>query len=422
MRWRSELIALILVAAAAGPAAAERVARDPIPPADSFCAGLSGTCVPPPYVVLMSAFPAELQPLLAAAEITETIVAGNRTYHVGTLAGVRVVLVRVGIGLFNAATTTRAVLDRFQVSAIVFSGVAGSRFDIGDVTVPEEWTDGTTSVPVDASLFAIAQTLTSPPVALERCTAAPPDPPGPTVCLGYAPRIVTGGRGESAGFETLAVPCTPGGGAIFGCDEFLVVRARGAAALPTNAEDEETAAVARLARDAGVPFIAFRGVSDGAGDPLGLVGSFRQFAFYYVLSADNAAATATAFLQAWSLRDPGITGATGRRRGSPRIGAACDWERAAGPACAGQEPPRAITSRVARACGLVTQAAAAKPGSARARAAETRARKGWQRAVQLLKTNASPGFASDCRQALVGAVEARARTNSSGESRSVRSR
>jgi nucleoside phosphorylase len=63
------------------------------------------------------------------------------------------------------------------------------------------------------------------------------------------------------------------------------------------AEDMETAAVAAEAAARSLPFIAFRAVSDGAGDPLGLPGFPAQFFAYYPLAADNAAAAATAFLE-----------------------------------------------------------------------------------------------------------------------------
>ena len=403
---------LALLAAAADPArAAGGRGRHRPPPADPFCALHFGACIPPPYVTVMSAFPAELEPLLAEAHVTETIATGDRTCHVGKLAGVRVVLVRAGIGLVNAATTTRAVLDRFQVSAIVFSGVAGSRLDIGDVAAPAEWSDGTASFPVGASLLAVAQTLASPPVPLERCTPVPPDPPGPRVCLDHPPRIVAGGSGESADpFGGRAFPCTPGGGPIFGC-EALLAGPLVPDALPPDAMDMETAAVARVAGDAGVPYVAFRGVSDGSGDPLGLPGFPAQFFAYYRLAAENAAAVTTAFLAASNLSDTDRADrARGRRATSrrPRVAAACDWERAASPACAGERAPRAIKNRVARACRLLAKAAAATPGSAAARMAERWERKSWQRAARLLQSGRQPGLASDCRLALVGALEARA--------------
>ena len=59
----------------------------------------------------------------------------------------------------------------------------------------------------------------------------------------------------------------------------------------------ETAAAAREAAARGVRFIAFRAVSDGAEDPLGLPGFPAQFFAYYRLAATNAAIAVTAFLE-----------------------------------------------------------------------------------------------------------------------------
>jgi len=63
------------------------------------------------------------------------------------------------------------------------------------------------------------------------------------------------------------------------------------------AEDMETAVIAREAVGRGLRFIAFRAVSDGAADPLGLSGFPAQFFAYYRLAAGNAAAAVIAFLQ-----------------------------------------------------------------------------------------------------------------------------
>ena len=89
-----------------------------------------------PHVAVLSAFPAELAPLLERATIEETVVVGDRTFRVGRLGGVPVVLGITGIGMVNAAQTTRALLDRFPVVGVVVSGVAGSTRRIGDVDVP----------------------------------------------------------------------------------------------------------------------------------------------------------------------------------------------------------------------------------------------------------------------------------------------
>ena len=69
--------------------------------------------------------------------------------------------------------------------------------------------------------------------------------------------------------------------------------------------DEETAAVARIADDRAIPFIAFRALSDSStadhgGDPLMLPGFPVTFFFYAQLAADNAAAVALEFLARWN--------------------------------------------------------------------------------------------------------------------------
>ena len=60
----------------------------------------------------------------------------------------------------------------------------------------------------------------------------------------------------------------------------------------------ETAAIARSAAAHRIPFIAFRAVSDGSDDPLGLPGFPFQFLAYYRLAARNAAIASAAFVEA----------------------------------------------------------------------------------------------------------------------------
>jgi len=68
--------------------------------------------------------------------------------------------------------------------------------------------------------------------------------------------------------------------------------------------DNETAAVAAEAQARGIPFIGFRGVSDGPGDPLGLPGYPTQFFAYYRLAARNSAAAAMAFIEQVGQKKP----------------------------------------------------------------------------------------------------------------------
>ena len=63
-----------------------------------------------------------------------------------------------------------------------------------------------------------------------------------------------------------------------------------------------TALTGAVASSHGVPFIGFRGGSDGGGDPLMLPGFPFQFFFYKQIAADNAATATIDFLRAWSRR------------------------------------------------------------------------------------------------------------------------
>jgi nucleoside phosphorylase len=272
----------------------------------------SDDCAPRATIAVLGAMPSELAPLLARATVRETRVIDGRAFHVGELGGVPVVLAMTGIGMVNSAETTRLLLDRFTVSGVVFSGVAGSPHRIADVTVPLSWSEpGGPSHPCDEDWIAAALRAADDGAAgLERCTPYPLDAPDAAeVCLPFAPTVVVSGRGESADpFRGARVGCEPGGNDVFGCDPALAAVASlgGAAAsagfAPHAQADEltvdmETAAAAREAAARGVRFIAFRAVSDGAADPLGLPGFPAQFFAYYRLAATNAAIAATAFLE-----------------------------------------------------------------------------------------------------------------------------
>lgn len=262
----------------------------------------------PHFLAVLSAFPAELAPLVEQAVIEKTVEIEGRVFRVGTLREVSVVLGLTGIGLLNAETMTRALLERFPVTGVVVSGVAGSFLRIGDVTVPSVWTlrDGT-RYGTHRPWIDLAEEVAASPILLERCTALPREPTR-EVCLPHQPIIAVGGVGRSSGFESSLVPCFRDGDDVFGCD----IAAGSAASLHRNrgtnpsvtvaadmpvAEDMESAAVAREAATRGIPFIAFRAASDGAADPLMLPGFPAQFFAYYRLAARNAAAATIAFIE-----------------------------------------------------------------------------------------------------------------------------
>jgi len=285
-------------------------------------------------VLLLSAMPLELNPLVAKATITSTTHVDGRTFYSGRLAGADVVMALTGIGPVNATRTSTVAFATFRCTfaATVFSGVAGSSAYIGDVMVPSRWTSdgGKTYVGTSPGMYKVARGLRGVqlsadlPVGDAACLCAGVDAATP-VHLPHQPQLHVGGAGETTDpFGGASAPCTWGGGDIAGCEpcvlkgdqvrdtEELAGNAPGIPALligalrppPTTtstyaAQDEETGAVDLVARRHGVPFLGIRSVSDGQGDPLHLPGFPAQFAVYRQLAGNNAAAVTLAFLRAW---------------------------------------------------------------------------------------------------------------------------
>lgn len=242
---------------------------------------------PPGYTVVMSAFAPELTTLLGHTEVHETSVIDGVTFHVGTLAGNDVILVLSGIGLDRAENTTRTLLDAFEVAAIVFSGIAGGinpSLSIGDVTIPSQWAqanggldpqDDDFWIAVDAAMYNVAVEA-SKGTMLRDCTVN-------NTCLEDPPEIVHGGNGVSNSFFV----------------DDSTYREWLWATFQANAVDMETSAVARIAYESDVPYIAFRSLSDLAGGGSGA----NELRTFFQLAADNAAAVVLAFLEGWSSRE-----------------------------------------------------------------------------------------------------------------------
>jgi hypothetical protein len=151
-----------------------------------------------------------------------------------------------------------------------------------------------------------------------------------TVHFTHVMQIIIGGKGRSSDpFNGRAFPCVPGGGDVFGCEAcrapvhqppdvarfvngaapfvdpgFITGYFQAPPDTPAgfDADDMETAAVARVAAKNKLPFIAFRALSDGLDDPLMLPGFPVQFFVYRQIAADNAGSVALAFLKAWAKR------------------------------------------------------------------------------------------------------------------------
>ena len=224
-----------------------------------------------------------------------------------------------GVSMVNAAMTTQLALERFDVTGIVVSGIAGGvdpALHVGDVVVAERWgqyleavfareVDGKFQPPpwmkmpypndgmifpndvgvrsarrglekrfwfeADPGMLAAARRIGA--VELKRCTAA-------QACLD-----------QRRGWSSAATVCrVRPSSTTHAFREYLF------ATFKAQLLDMESAAVAMVAYANGVPFIAFRSLSDlaGGGDGANELNTFFQ------LASDNSAAVVQRFLTVWT--------------------------------------------------------------------------------------------------------------------------
>lgn len=272
-----------------------------------------------PRIAVVSAFEPEWQVLKSElAEASEYRVNG-RSFITGKLAGKDVVLFLSGISMVNAAMNTQIALDRFSLSAVTFSGIAGGvdpTLHIGDVVIADQWSQYLEAVFARETPegFAIPPWMEEQGIAgygmivprsvnVTRENASGeeerfwfPSDPGlldaarevaakldlancveENKCLTAKPKIVVGGNGVS-------------GQAFVDNAKFreYVLATFGAKVL-----DMESAAVAHVAYSNGVPFLAVRSLSDLAGGSEGA----NEMATFMGLASKNSAAVVKAILQ-----------------------------------------------------------------------------------------------------------------------------
>lgn len=271
-----------------------------------------------PRIAVVSAFPPEWVALQADLTDSAEHTINGRKFITGKLGGKDVVLFLSGVSMVNAAMTTQSALDRFVVTSVIFSGIAGGvdpALGIGDVVVADQWgqyleavfaretADGyqippflpkdqfeghgmivprSVSVarkggeaeetrfwfPSDPALLDAARKVAAK-LDLEAC--APENK-----CLSRPPKIVVGGNGVS-------------GQAFVDNAEFreYVLKTFGAKVL-----DMESAAVAHVTYANGVPFLAVRSLSDLAGGGEGA----NEMATFMALASKNSASVVKALL------------------------------------------------------------------------------------------------------------------------------
>jgi len=315
-----------------------------------------------PRIGIVSAFGEEAAILVKETRGARTWTINGNRFTTGTLRGNRVAIVLSGVSMINAAMTTQTLIDHFRIERLVMSGISGGidpAHHVGDVLVPETWAmpmevywhhdsslpapcgaagdlsclglriarvDGKPVAPfvlpggaatglfirenhatrpggaaegeyvfdyrVDPAMLAVAREI-APTLATcgPKATRGSGGAPDPKLCVGTQPRVVVGGRGVS-GTAFLANPAYR---------RYLFDE------LHAQTVDMETASLAHVAHVNGIPYIAFRSLSDlaGAQEFNADVGAL----FASGLAEANESAVTLAFLAAWSERQ------AARRRG-----------------------------------------------------------------------------------------------------------
>ncbi|WP_454717099.1 5'-methylthioadenosine/S-adenosylhomocysteine nucleosidase [Caulobacter segnis] len=271
-----------------------------------------------PRVAVISAFPPEIGALNAATGEQKTYDVNGVQFMTGKLEGKPVVVFLSGVSMVNTAMTTQMALDRFNITRIVFSGIAGGvdeGLDIGDVVVAGQWAQNLESAfaretdkgfelppgirtttldnygmifprgihmpgdalgaparvwfPADPALLDTARKVAAQ-VALQRCAA--------DKCLVHPPKVVVGGKGVSAPVFL----------------DNAAYRKYLRATFDARVVDMESAAVAHVALVSKTPFIAFRSLSDLAGGGAGA----NEMNTFMALASENSATVVKAFVKA----------------------------------------------------------------------------------------------------------------------------
>ncbi len=90
---------------------------------------------------IIGAMEEEVAILIKDMNVNEVIEQASMVFHKGELYGKSVVIVRSGIGKVNGAACAQILVDKFQVTSIINSGIAGSldaKIDIGDIVISSD--------------------------------------------------------------------------------------------------------------------------------------------------------------------------------------------------------------------------------------------------------------------------------------------
>lgn len=232
-------------------------------------------------IAILSAMPQEQGSLVHALQHPEKLVHAGRTFWRGELHGHDVVIALSGIGKVAAATTATVLAEKFGVTRIVFTGVAGgigANVNVGDAVVAESYLQhdmdaspiferwlvpgyAQIQMPCDTALTSALLTATRECVARD------------SHLIDWASLGIAAANHEPQVHSGLIVS---GDRFVSTAEESNTLRdALEAAGYKVLAVEMEGAAVAQVCVDYNIPFAAVRTISDRADDTAHL--DFTQF-------------------------------------------------------------------------------------------------------------------------------------------------
>ena len=81
------------------------------------------------YIGIISAMDNEIEKLLAETDIERVDSYGDEKYYVGTLRGKPVIITKSGIGKVRASSGATVLLNKYDISSVIFTGIAGGVAD-----------------------------------------------------------------------------------------------------------------------------------------------------------------------------------------------------------------------------------------------------------------------------------------------------
>ncbi|WP_062047701.1 5'-methylthioadenosine/adenosylhomocysteine nucleosidase [Bacillus sp. JCM 19034] len=210
-------------------------------------------------IAIIGAMTEEITALKQEMSIHKSVEIAHVEFYVGSMFNREIVLCKSGVGKVNAALTTQILIDRFGVTHIIFTGVAGAvdeQLDVGDIAI---------------STHAMQHDIDARPLGFKK---------------GQIPMFAGSSDFQADGYLTaLAEECstvcrgrTIVKGRIVSGDQFIADPIRVSELRETFSAvcvEMEGAAVAQVASLNAIPFVIIRSISDKANGEASM--SFSQF-------------------------------------------------------------------------------------------------------------------------------------------------